>query len=194
MIHRYQCRAGKQMGTDTCATDPEQAPGFQAAEKASVTFPLETSVGYQLRTTNRLMQRLLQTKIEPYGITLGMWYFLRALWEEDGLTQRELSQRIGTMEPTTLTAIAGMERGGLVTRKRNEQDRRKINVFLTQRGRDLATESIPLAIKVVETSVKGFSQREVDLLLALLIEMQNNITAALSSEGVDGEVESEETL
>src|SRR4051812_49258700 len=129
------------MGMDTCGDDGEQIMRPQDAERARVTFPLEASVGYQLRTTNRMMQRLLQTRIEPYGITLGMWYFLRALWEEDGLTQRELSQRIGTMEPTTLTAIAGMERAGLVTRKRNEQDRRKINVSLTQRGRDLAAVS-----------------------------------------------------
>ena len=171
--------------------DAEETIRPQDAERARVTFPLESSVGYQLRTTNRLIQRLLQTKIESYGITLGMWYFLRALWEEDGLTQSELSQRIGTMEPTTLTAIAGMERSGLVTRQRNTQDRRKINVYLTQRGRDLAADSIPLAIKVVETAVKGFSQREVDLLLALLIEMQRNITAALRSEGVGEEPEPE---
>src|SRR3954454_19927159 len=175
------------MEMDTCATDTEQARGSQDAERAGVTFPLETSIGYHLRTTNRLIQRLLQTKIEPYGITLGMWYFLRALWEEDGLTQRELSQRIGTMEPTTLTAIAGMERSGLVARKRNEQDRRKINVFLTQRGRDLAADSIPLAVEVVETAVKGFSRREVDLLLALLTDMQRNVTAALRSEGIGEE-------
>ena len=86
------------------------------------------------------------------------------------------------------------ERAGLVTRKRNEQDRRKINVFLTQRGRDLAADSIPLAIEVVETAVKGFSRREVDLLLALLTEMQRNIKAALPSEGLREESEADETL
>src|SRR5437870_665414 len=83
---------------------------------SGVRFPLDESVGYQVRTTHRLLQRMLQVSIEPYGVTLGMWYFLRALWEEDGLTQRELSRRIGTMEPTTLTAIQTMERSGLVKR------------------------------------------------------------------------------
>ena len=56
-------------------------------------LPFAESVGYQVRTTHRALQRFLQFKIEPHGITLGMWYFLRALWHEDGLTQRELSNR-----------------------------------------------------------------------------------------------------
>src|SRR5215212_3964459 len=175
------------MEVDTETIDTEKALDPQAAERTRVAFPLEASVGYQLRATNRLIQRLLQSRIAPYGITLGMWYFLRALWEEDGLTQRELSQRVGTMEPTTLIAIAGMEREGLVTRKRNEQDRRKINVFLTQRGRDLAGDLVPLARHVVETAVEGLSRREVALLLALLGEMQRNIESALRNSGFNEE-------
>jgi len=91
------------------------------------------------------------------------------------------------MEPTTLTAIAGMERSGLVTRKRNEQDRRKINVYLTQRGRDLAGDLVPLARHVVETAVEGLSRREVALLLALLGEMQRNIESALRNSGFNEE-------
>src|SRR5262252_4162261 len=106
-------------------------------------LPLERSVGYQIRRTHRLVQRALQVRIEAHGVTLGMWYFLRALWDEDGLTQRELSTRVGTMEPTTMSAIALMEKSGFVERRRNEEDRRKINVYLTERGRALERELLP---------------------------------------------------
>ena len=37
---------------------------------------LEKSVGYQVRMTDRALQRYLQAKIGPHGVTLGMWYFL----------------------------------------------------------------------------------------------------------------------
>ncbi|MEP7347303.1 MAG: MarR family transcriptional regulator, partial [Gemmatimonadaceae bacterium] len=100
-----------------------------------VKLALNDSLGYQVRVTHRSIQRLLEATIAPYGVKLGMWYFLRVLWEEDGLTQSELSRRIGTMEPTTLHAIAGMEECGLVSRTRNSADRRKMNVFLTKKGR-----------------------------------------------------------
>lgn len=145
-----------------------------AVEK-DTSLPFEESVGYQIRQSHRLLQRYLHLKIEPYGVTLGMWYFLRALWQQDGRTQRELSVAVGTMEPTTVTAIRSMERGGLVKRVRNSQDKRKINVFLTARGLDLKDELLPLARDVVDTAVQGFSNREKQVFLDSLKLVQSNL-------------------
>lgn len=144
-------------------------------DEASPRLPLDLSVGYQVRVTHRLFQRVLQTKIEPHGVTLGMWYFLRVLWGQDGMTQSELSQRIGTMEPTTLSAVRDMERSGFVERVRNASDRRKINIHLTEKGRALREMLLPLAIEVVGTALAGFSEREVTMLLALLAGLQRNL-------------------
>jgi MarR family transcriptional regulator, organic hydroperoxide resistance regulator len=150
-----------------------------AAESEDVfELPFETSIGYQVRMANRAIQRALQSRIEPYGVTPGMWYFLRALWEEDGLTQRELSQRVGTMEPTTLTAIATMEKAGFVTRRRNPDDRRRINIRLTDKGRRLRQQLLPLAIEVLDIATKGLSPRERDALLIMLRAIQANLESA----------------
>jgi MarR family transcriptional regulator, organic hydroperoxide resistance regulator len=148
--------------------------------RKSVDFPPPESIGYQIRATHRLLQRVLQLKLEPFGVTLGMWYFLRALWSEDGLTQRELSRRVGTMEPTTLAAILSMEQSGLVKRVRSKSDRRKQHVHLTAKGRDLQTKLIPLARAVVATAVDGFETREVRQLLEALTEIQKNLLASIS--------------
>lgn len=138
-------------------------------------LPFDHSVGYQVRITHRALQRYLQQHIEPHGVTPGMWYFLRALWHEDGLTQRELSDIVGTMEPTTLTAIRSMEKNGLVTRTRSEQDRRKINIHLTPRGQALRGELLPLARKVVDDAVEGFSEEERKQLMQFLNRIQKNL-------------------
>ena len=145
-------------------------------------LPFERSVGYQLRVANRLVQRYLQELIEPHGVTLGMWYYLRALWRRDGVTQSELSVLVGTMEPSTLTAVQAMERSGLVRRVRNVDDRRKINIFLTPYGRELEGKLLPLARDVVETSLIGFSMRERDMLLQFLKAVQENVGLRLGSE------------
>lgn len=137
-------------------------------------LPLERSVGYQIRRTHRLVQRALQVRIEPHRVSLGMWYFLRALWDEDGLTQRELSTRVGTMEPTTMAAIMLMEKSGFVERKRNGEDRRKINVYLTVRGRALERELLPAGITVVEVTTRSLTSREREMLLGLLGDIQKN--------------------
>lgn len=135
----------------------------------------EQSVGYQIRQTTRLLQRYLQKKIEPHGVALGMWFFLRALWREDGLTQRELSTIVGTMEPTTLSAIKSMESAGFVQRRRNSKDRRKINIFLTPRGKELKSILMPMAIEVLDDSLKGFSDEQTELLFDMLSKIQNNL-------------------
>ncbi len=166
------------------ADDPDKE-GEGAASK--VHFPLEASVGYQIRMVYRGMQRLLHTRIGPHGVNLGMWYYLRALWSEDGLTQSELSRRIGTMEPTTLGAIQSMERSGLVRRVRSEDDRRKVHIHLTKKGRDLERMLMPLAVEVVDTSVAGLSPAEVKLLLKFLRSIRNNLESNYPDAPVQGE-------
>src|ERR1044072_9464002 len=79
-------------------------------------FPPDESSGYLVRDAHRAFQRLLERRIAPHGVTRGQWYFLRVLWNEDGLTQRELSARVGMMEPTTVIALRGMEKSGLIRR------------------------------------------------------------------------------
>lgn len=108
----------------------------------------DAGLGQILRDVHRAYVRVLQHRIAPHGVSMGQWFFLRALWEEDGLTQRELSQRVGMMEPTTVTALNSMERRGLVERRRNVQDRRKVNIFLTAKGRSLRDVLIPVAREV----------------------------------------------
>lgn len=138
-------------------------------------LPFESSVGYQLRMANRATQRYLQSKIEPHGVTTGMWYFLRALWQEDGLTQRELSRRIGTMEPTTLAALAAMEKAGLISRERDLHDRRKLHVLLTPKGHALRAELLPLAQEVVQQATAGFTPEDQARFLGYLAAVQRNL-------------------
>ncbi len=141
----------------------------------SADLPFASSVGYQVRATHRLLQRVLQLRIGPYGVTLGMWYFLRALWNEDGLTQRELSRRVGTMEPTTLSAILALEKRGFVRRARNARDRRKMHVHLTTKGCALRRDLIPLARDVVRIATRDLPAGEAKRLLATLGRVQHSL-------------------
>lgn len=154
-----------------------------AQREVDFSFPLDLSVGYQIRMTHRMLQRYLQIRIEPYGVTLGMWYFLRALWEEDGLTQSELSRRIGTMEPTTLTAIQTMQRSGLVKRVRNKDDKRKLHVYLTPKANELKRQLLPIAREVVERATGNFAAADTRKLLSLLGAIQMNLSTVLGTEG-----------
>jgi MarR family transcriptional regulator, organic hydroperoxide resistance regulator len=141
-------------------------------------FPLEQSNGYLLRMTHRSFARAVQAQIEPRGVTIGMWYFLRILWEEDGLTQRELSQRIEMMEPTTATALRNMEERNLVRRVRNADDKRKVNIYLTDEGRALRDVLLPYAKQVNDQALAGVPEADVAVYRRVLSQMRVNLGLA----------------
>jgi DNA-binding MarR family transcriptional regulator len=135
----------------------------------------EGSTGYLVRQAHNALQRLLEQSIAPHGVLRGQWYFLRVLWEEEGLTQRELSVRVGTKEPTTIVALRSMEAAGLVKRRRSETDRRKIHVDLTPKARRLRDKLLPLARGVSEAATEGMKPEEIEVLHRLLRQMVVNL-------------------
>src|SRR5438477_10978426 len=92
-------------------------------------------LAHLVKDATRALVRGLSIRLAEHGVSFGHWTFLRILWEGDGITQRELSEQACVMEPTTFSALKAMERLGLVTRRRVGDDRKKVYVFLTPRGR-----------------------------------------------------------
>jgi len=137
----------------------------------------EAHLGHLIREAGRAYTRALQGRITRHGVTIGQWFFLCALWERDGMTQRELSQRVGMMEPTTVTALNGMERRGLITRVRNADDRRKVNIFLTERGRELRYVLEPDARDLHRRALGGLADGQARAALAGIRAVIRNLTA-----------------
>jgi DNA-binding MarR family transcriptional regulator len=133
------------------------------------------SPGYLVRGTNLSVGKALRRNLSSYGMTLGQYYFMRALWIEEGLSQRELSDRVGTTEPTAASVLRLLEKNGLVRRVRNRRDRRTINIFPTQKGRKLKNELLNMAIKINEIATSSFSTAEVETLKRLMREMKTNL-------------------
>jgi DNA-binding MarR family transcriptional regulator len=135
----------------------------------------DNSAGYLVRDTHLLFAKALRTRLQSHQITPGQWYFLRALWDEEGLSQRELSRRVGTTEPTTVSALRLLARSGMIERVRNPKDRRTINIYLTDKARDMKSELMPVAIEVNDLATAGLSRDEFLQLRDLLQKMRNNL-------------------
>ena len=63
-----------------------------------------------------------------------MWFALRMLWDEDGMTQRELGERVDINGPTMVTAINAMERADLVKRVQNRPTAARSTSFRPHAG------------------------------------------------------------
>ena len=81
----------------------------------------EDRLAHLIKDAARALVRSLSVRLAEHKVSFGHWSFLRILWEGDGLTQRELSEQAGVMEPTTFTALKAMERLGLVERRHAAQ-------------------------------------------------------------------------
>ena len=141
------------------------------------TFPTDHSIAYLAREITRIYTRNLQDAIAEHGILIGQYHFLRVLWEKDEITQRELANAVGMKESTTFTALAGMEKQGLLTRKRDSDDRRKMTVKLTDKGRGLKSKLIPIARAVNDRPLTGLAPEQVSDLKAKLETLRNNLAS-----------------
>jgi MarR family transcriptional regulator, organic hydroperoxide resistance regulator len=153
---------------------PRQLSKAKTARHAA-DFPPRLSSGYLVRDAHRAFQRLLERRIAPYGVTRGQWYFLRVLWSHDGLSQRELSARVGMMEPTTVIALRSMERGGLIQRVRSEDDKRKVRVMLTAKAKRLRNELLGVARSITDEAEAGVSTRDLAAFRRVIARMTANL-------------------
>ena len=129
-------------------------------------------LAHLVKDATRALLRALQMRLTAHDVSLGHWTFLRILWEQDGLTQRELSDQAGVMEPTTFSAVNAMEKLGYVVRRQMPENRKKVFVFLTPRGRLLKEKLVPLAEEVNRVAVAGVPPEHIaatrDTLLAII--------------------------
>lgn len=125
----------------------------------------------------REFARSLQRRLVAENVTFSQWIFLRILWRNDGLSQRELSERAHLTEPTTHTALIRMEEIGLIVRRKVGGNRRRQHAFLTERGWQLRGVLEPLAIETNDLALAGLSAVEVDVLRRALGTIIRNLAA-----------------
>lgn len=132
-------------------------------------------LAHLIRDAAKGLTRALQTRLAEHGVGFGHWAFLRILWEKDGLTQRELSEQAGVMEPTTFSALKAIEQLGYIVRKRKADDKKKVFILLTPKGRALKAKLVPLALEVNEIAVRGISKADVVIARQMLLQMIQNL-------------------
>jgi MarR family transcriptional regulator, organic hydroperoxide resistance regulator len=132
-------------------------------------------LAHLVRDAGRAYTRALQVRLAKHDVPFGHWTFLRILWESDGITQRELSDRAGVMEPTTYSAIKNMEALGYIERRQLVDNKKNMYVHLTPLGRSLKKKLIPLAQDANRVSIQGVSASEIKTTRKVLLAILNNL-------------------
>jgi DNA-binding MarR family transcriptional regulator len=123
----------------------------------------------------RGLSRGLQMRLLEHSVSFGHWTFLRILWQTDGLTQRQLSEQAGLMDPTTFSALKAMEKLGYVVRQKMPDNRKQVRIFLTSKGHALRAVLVPLAEEVNQIALRGVPLRNVSATRRTLLSMIENL-------------------
>lgn len=109
--------------------------------------------------------RSLQQRSEALGFSPGQFPLLIELWNEDGLTQRQLIDRLDIEQATMANTLARMERDGLVERRQHPTDKRAQQIYLTPKARAMEMDAKQAAIDADQALFSGFRRFEKELML-----------------------------
>jgi DNA-binding MarR family transcriptional regulator len=130
-------------------------------------FDKTRSAGFLANHMARLFAKGLQQNIRPLGLAPAQFMTLLALWEKDGLTQRELVERLDVEQATMANTLTRMERDGLIERRAHPQDGRSQSVHLTRKAADLRKPATDAARAVNGVALGGLSEDERTVFLDL---------------------------
>ncbi len=108
------------------------------------------------------------------GLRLGSIRSCSILWEDDGLTPRELSNRLSVEMPTVTRTVQRMLRDGLVQREDHPSDARSVYIRLTEKGNGLRPMIRRLLDHETGRMLEGFTEEERLQLVNLLERMLTN--------------------
>lgn len=103
---------------------------------------LDQQLCFALYSTSLAMTKLYKPLLEALNITYPQYLVLLVLWEKEGITLKELAQRLH-QDPGALTPVVKrLESEGLLQRRRDAQDERNLAIELTDAGRALKAKAV----------------------------------------------------
>ena len=122
-------------------------------------FEKQNSAGYLINHLARLFAQELREQIAPLGLAPAQFMALLELWREDGLTQKQLVERLDVEQATMANTIARMERDNLVERRALPHDGRARSIHLTGKARSMEAEATKAA-KGINSAMLGTLSRD----------------------------------
>jgi MarR family transcriptional regulator, transcriptional regulator for hemolysin len=140
-------------------------------------YDFQNSIGFIVNQTAKGFVKALDLELrQKVGVTVGQWKVMVMLVNQDGLTQKEIAQRLGLEGPTLIPIIDKMEKDDLVVRKVDPADRRNNRVYRTEKADALWNKMIKCALRIRQVSVKGIPEQNINITRNVLERMLQNLS------------------
>lgn len=132
------------------------------------------SAAYLASQMAKAFARALHQRATKLGFSPGQFPILLELWSEDGLTQKQLLERVDIEQATMANTLSRMERDGLVERRPHPSDKRAQLIFLTEKAAAIEAEAIEAAMAADTDLLRDFRNFERELLLEYIRRILEN--------------------
>lgn len=142
----------------------------------AMTRPSGTPIGLLLALTSKSVSRAFNDALAGAGGSLPVWLVLSSLKGGRWRTQVDLARAVGIEGPTLTRHLDGLERAGLVVRRRDFADRRAVQVELTPFGEHLHAELLKAVIAFNRRLTAGLGEPELNRLRRTLAKLAENVS------------------
>lgn len=140
----------------------------------------ESMLCFDIYATHHAVGQVYQPLLSELGLTYPQYLVMIILWEKDGQTVGQLGDRLDLASSTLTPLIKRLESQGLVTRKRDTADERKVRVHLTKAGIDLQHDASHVPGCVAEAF--GLTMEQFKQMHAMLGQVRRSLKAQSGSQ------------
>lgn len=111
---------------------------------------LSNQLCFPIYAASRLITREYQPLLHKLEITYPQYLALMVLWETDHITVNDITKKLLLNTNTVTPLLKRMEVLGLISRKRSEDDERKVLVTLTKKGEELQKKAAKIPAQLLQ--------------------------------------------
>lgn len=124
-------------------------------------FTLKNQLCFAIYETAGEFTKLYASVLQDFGLTYPQYLVLLALWEQDGLTVKELGEKLNLGTGTLTPMIARMEGNDWLRKQRSKEDERKVMIYLEQKAfeeKQAITQKVSQQIQTCNIELEEYNQ------------------------------------
>ncbi len=143
------------------------------------TYKARKSIGYLIKRAQSMMMDVLENVFAAHGFSFIQYVILT--WVRDGIAvnPKDICEQYRHDSGALTRVIDQLEERGLIERVRRDRDRRKVELQLTELGRETVESLIPLIVDKLNLALGDFSRDEVSQFKRLLTKLNSRLESTL---------------
>lgn len=136
---------------------------------------LDNQLCFALYSTSLAMTKTYKPLLEHIGLTYPQYLVMLILWQQDGVSLRDIAEKLHTESGALTPVLKRMQVMGLLIRARSPHSERTLEIRLTHAGRAMQKEALKINQHIALSC--GAVRSEADALRSQLIKLRQVLTA-----------------